>query len=76
MAGRSSFAIPDCSVHGTPCVRGANGQFVCPECFNDFLQTKTKTEAGVELPDGVRDERISFRHMLPNRRARRMVMRG
>lgn len=76
MAGRQRFAIPECSVHGTPCVRGADGAFVCPECFNDHVQKTTKTVGGIDLPDGVRDERLSFRHILPNRRARRMVMRG
>ena len=73
-----SFAVPLCSVHGTPCVRGADGAFVCPECMDEWLQKMSgQTAGGVELPTGVRDERIlGFRQMLPNRLARRRVRRG
>jgi hypothetical protein len=78
MAGLQSFAIPRCSVHLIQTVRGVDGAFVCPECFNDWLQKSAqKTEGGIELPEGVRDERLpTFQQILPNRRARRAAMRA
>lgn len=77
MTGRRSFVIPRCSIHLCQAVKTADG-WVCPTCMDEWMQKEGgQTEGGVELPDHVRDERlVSFAQILPNRRARRAVMRA
>lgn len=73
MAG-PSFAIPVCSVHGIRCQKNDQGEWVCIECFDNWMQGQFlgKSIGGVELPDRVRDERRpSVKDVMVNRRWRR-----
>ena len=65
--------------------RDETGKWVCVDCANDFirevLQSKidaaAKSEGGIELPEGVRDERMTittrYQDSIPNRAARRRL---
>ena len=56
-------------------LRGADDGWVCPDCMTDWMGPKHKSVGGIELPDGVTDERrLTFTDILPNRRARRAVL--
>ena len=85
MTGRSNRR-PVCSVEAThTVVRDADGQWVCRNCATDFIQTfmrdaaefAGKSEGGVELPSGVKDDRvtesINVAPYMPNRAQRRRM---
>lgn len=81
-AGRS-HRRPVCSVDPAHVViRDEDGRWVCRTCAVEFIQTfmddavehAHKSEGGVELPIGVKDERIepvNVTPFTPNRRQRR-----
>ncbi len=81
MAATKSYAIPRCTVHtDEQMTRDDAGNWFCLTCadawLKGFVEAKTgdKSQGGVKLPWGVRDERKkapSFRDLHPNRRARR-----
>lgn len=81
-AATQSFAAPICSYHVTDefMQRDPGGKWVCMKCADEWLEAhveaklRHKTQGGVLLPVGVKDERRvtpSFRDAYPNRRARR-----
>lgn len=86
-AGRS-YRRPVCSVdHSHTVQHDENNQWVCIDCANDYIrevinakvEDLRKSEGGVELPEGVKDERMTidarYQDSVPNRAARRRMMR-